>query len=193
MDNCMEQLRDFLMSRQAGPMSRTAQLGRLLTACWNEFSGSEAEGMKAEKLSGRMETVQWESPVLTFIIERHGGTVNGSSRAERHMWTLNVETRTASCKIVGHRQLRPMQRKLYVRPMAKEVAQLIIDRQEDERLKWNKDGSVCVQIGKVLPESSAAEQTLTARRKRFRQALDEQLLNAGWQTTKPNFYTLPAT
>lgn len=189
----MKQLLEYLMSIQTGSISDTARLETLLAACWDEFAGSEAEGMAGYKLHDRMHDVHWDAPVLTFVIERHGGTVLGSTRAERHMWTLNMNTRTASCKNMGHRQVRPMQARLNIHPVAEEIVQLIIDHQEDERLKWNKDGSVRIQIGKILPEGSAVKQTLNGRRRRFRQTVDELLRNEGWQRAGLNVYTPPAT
>ncbi len=189
----MKQLLEYLVSIQTGPVSDTAKLEDLLAACWDEFADSEAEGMEAYKLHSRMDNVHWDSPVLTFVIERHGGTVLGSSKAERHKWTLNMDTRTASCEYLGHRQVRPMQPRLDIRPVAEEIVQLIIDHQEDERLKWNNDGSVRVQIGKILPKGSAIKPTLHGRRSRFRQTVDELLRNAGWQKAGPNVYAPPAS
>jgi len=85
-----------------------------------------------------------------------------------------------------------MQAKLDVRPTAEEIVQRIIDGQEDERLKWNKDGSVRVQIGKILSEGSAVKQTLAGRRRRLRDIVDEMLSKAGWQKVRPNVYSPPA-
>ena len=81
-----------------------------------------------------------------------------------------------------------MQARLDVLPLAEEIFQLIIKHQQDERLKWNKDGSVHVEIGKILPENSAVKHTLQGRRKRFRQALDELLRSEGWQKIGTNVY-----
>lgn len=189
----MKQLLEYLMSIQAGSISDTAKLETLLATCWDEFAGSKAEGMADYKLHGRVDDVHWNPPVLTFVIERHGETVLGSTRAERHIWMLNVDTRTASCQSVGHRQVRPMQARLDIGPIAEEIVQLIIGYQKDERLRWNKDGSVRVQIGKVLPEGSAVKQTLNGRRRRFQQTVDELLSNAGWQKVRLHVYAPPAT
>ncbi len=104
------------------------------------------------------------------------------------MWTLNMETRTASCQNVGSKQVRPMQAALDIHSMAEEIVQLIIDHREDERLKWNKDVSVHIQIGIIQPEGSAVRQSLTGRRKRFRQAVDDVLGKAGWQKVRTNVY-----
>lgn len=69
--------------------------------------------------------------------------------------------------------------------------QLIIERQEDERLKWNKDGSVSVKIGMVLPKKSAVKQTLDNRRKRFGNTVDGLISNAGWHKVRTNIYAPP--
>jgi hypothetical protein len=70
---------------------------------------------------------------------------------------------------------------------------VIANRQEDDRLKWNKDGSVRVLVGNVLPASSAFGQTLQGRRERFRDALDEQMLLAGWFRVRVNVYAPPTS
>ena len=57
------------------------KLERLLSEVWDDLGGSDC-GMAGHKLIGRMEHVEWNPPVLTFTIERHGGTVLGSTRAE---------------------------------------------------------------------------------------------------------------
>jgi hypothetical protein len=81
-----------------------------------------------------------------------------------------------------------MQPRLNVKPIVEEIAGLIVDRQQDSRLKWNSDGSVRVLIGKILPSDSAENQTLQGRRKRFRTELERLLANQGWHEVRPNVY-----
>jgi hypothetical protein len=188
----MKDLLQHLSSIQPGSITDTVHLEPLLAASWHEFDGGDAQGMAGDKLHGRMNDVVWVPPLLTFTIERHGGTVHGSSRAERHEWTLDVHARTADGVRIGHKQLRPMARRLDVRPLAELVARLILDRQVDNRLRWENDGSVRVQIGKILPAGSAVQQTLQGRRKRFSKALDGLLVRAGWQCVRPNVHRPPA-
>ena len=38
------------------------------------------------------EDLTWDPPNLCFSIDRHGGTVMGSKRAERQTWMLNLQT-----------------------------------------------------------------------------------------------------
>jgi hypothetical protein len=137
--------------------------------------------MEGHKLLGRMEEVQWNPPVLSFTIERHGCTVMGSSRATLQEWTVDLERKTAWCEETRTRQIRPMQRRLDVRPLAEEITRQVVGRCDDRRLLWHADGRVRVLVGKILPERSACKQTLIARRKRFRKALDECLEREGWE------------
>jgi hypothetical protein len=189
----LKELLDFLSSIQKGAILDTTKLKSLLSACWEDFDGSNEEGMVGHKLHGRMQDVFWDNPILSFTIERHGGTVLGSTRAERHLWEINIDQKTASCHKVGYRQMLPRQPSLNVRPIAEEIVQLIVNRQENERLKWNKDGSVRVQIGKIFPTGSAVKQTLASRRKRFREMVDGLIINAGWQKIRANVYSPPVT
>jgi hypothetical protein len=188
----MQELLDYLRSLQEGRISDTDTLETLLAACWHEFDGSDEEGMAGYKLHGRMERVEWHSPILSFTIERHGGTAMGSTRATLQEWSVDVERRTAGFVSSGYRQVGAMAPRVYVRPIAEEIAQLIIAHREDEVLKWYEDGSVRVHIGKILPEGFAFKQTLQGRRKRFRQALEEILLDAGWTRIRANVYAPPA-
>jgi len=59
---------------------------------------------------------------------------------------------------------------------------VIVKRRQDERL----NPQVQVLVGKVLPDGSAVKQTLASRRKRFRQALTERLVESGWQEVRAN-------
>lgn len=182
-----------MSSIQKGEILDTTKLESFLSACWKEFDGSNEEQMAGYKLLGRMINVFWNPPVLSFIIERHGGTFLGSTRAERHLWKINIEQKTASCYKVGYRQVLPRQPRLDVHPIAEEIMQLIVNCQEDERLKWRKDGSVCIKIGKIFPEGSDFKQTLASRRKRFQEMVDDLLSKAGWQKIRVNFYNPPLT
>jgi hypothetical protein len=96
-------------------------------------------------------------------------------------WKLDLDKKTAWCDERRFRQVHAPQPRLDVRALAEEVANLILRHQEDDRLRWYEDGRVRVLVGKVLPDGSAATQTLAERRKLFRQALRERLAAEGWQ------------
>ena len=117
----------------------------------------------------------------------------GSSRASLHDWRLDLSDKTAVVYGSGHRQLTPMQSRLDVEPLAQETAELILNRQNDERLMWHVDGSVTVHIGVIIPDGSAAKQTIVGRRKRFREALNDILKTAGWDVVRANVYRQPTS
>ncbi len=66
-----KQLLEYLASIHTGPILDTNKIVSLLAACWNEFAGSESEGMAAYILHNRVEDVRWDPPVLTFVVVRH--------------------------------------------------------------------------------------------------------------------------
>ena len=136
--------------------------------------------MAGHKLIGRMEHVEWHPPLLTFVIERHGGTVLGSTRAELQRWTVDLDRKTATCERTGHRQLSPMAKRVDVGSIADEVADKIVSGEADDRLHWLKDGRVRVEMGRIFPERSGYKQTVQGRRRRLREALIERLSPMGW-------------
>ena len=145
--------------------------------------------MTGTRIRGRLEQVNLDPPVIRFVIERHGATVMGSSRAELQDWTVDVAARTASYTS-GQRQVYPMEPRLDVRPIAQEISDLITRRQPDPRLKWqseNKD-KVRVSIGALISAGSAVKQTVEGRRKRFRKTLTALLAEHGWVELRANLY-----
>lgn len=183
----MEALKKYLQKMPAGTIDETTELERLLAQYWHQLEGDHG-GMEGYKLCGRMEDVSWSPPTITFTIERHGGTVLGSTRAELQHFRVDVEQKTIDCSKFGYRQIRSRQSPVDVGPIASEIARLILNAEQDDRLKWHGDERVSVRIGEIFPHYSAVQQTLTARRKRFRKALTEQLIVEGWKEVRPNFY-----
>jgi hypothetical protein len=188
----MNNLTGYLYSLPTGYIDEKHldSLQSLLASCWSEFIGSSNSKMDTYKLIGRLENIYWEPPKLTFTIERHGGTVQGSSRAELHEWTVDFDMKTATCSYGGYRQIKSQQKSLDVKPIAHEISELILQNEDDSRLKWNDDGSVRVLIGKILPEEGSPKQTRDARRKRFRYEVEIILLNKGWEQLRVNTYAL---
>ncbi len=184
----MVKLLEYLNSISPGPIADTATLEDLLANCWDQFLGSDEEGMAGYKLHQRMQDVEWKPPRLCFLIERHGATVLGSSRAERHEWILDIRAKTATYTRTGYKQIRPSDARLDIRPLAEEIVSLILNHSEEDRLKWCDDGSVRVRIGKIIPGDGVPRQTLEGRRKRFREEVDKRLGDAGWDRLGPNHY-----
>jgi hypothetical protein len=182
-----DNLQKHLATVPPGPITDTGDLTRLLAVAWNEFAGDHG-GMEGHKLLGRMEDVVWNPPLLIFTIERHGGTVMGSTWASLQEWTVDMDKGTVACVEARYRQIRPNRPRQDVASIAEEIVAQIVHRQQDHRLKWYADGRVLVLVGKVLPEGSAVKQTLAARRKRFRAAMKERLVGHGWLECGVNVY-----
>ena len=180
----MEKLEAYLATLKLDSIRDTNTLGTLLAGYWDNIQGSDDGGMQAYKLVGRIEQPIWEPPLLSFNIERHGGTVQGSSRAEIQRWTINIALKTATVTEAGYRQLEPQQAswtKANASKAAQEISELINQHSEDELLTWLKNGGVRVMIGKIVPDDAAA-QTVAGRRKRFWKCLDE-ILGPEWSRT----------
>jgi hypothetical protein len=171
-----------LSSLPAGEITDTGEVERLLAGVWGELIRDDG-GMEGYKLLNRMENVRWEPPVLQFQIERHGGTVLGSTRAELQHWDVDVGEGTATLRKVGHRQLSPMAKKVYIKPLVEEIVRSILNHTPDDRVSWG-DGYALVHTCKIFPKGSAVNMTLEGRRKRFRQALETRLCEVGWDCSR---------
>ena len=187
---CVRKLREFLAEAPDGELHDAAEALHLLEAAWRDlvFQGSSEEKMSAWKLH-RAESLTWRRPCLSFRIERHGGTVLGSTRAELHEWTIDVDAGTRTCSTrAGRRQLRPMQSRLKVEPIAVEIAALIASGAQDPRLQWSNEGRrVKVLIGDVIP-GVGPKMTTAGRRKRFRAALHSRLAATEFKQAGVNAY-----
>lgn len=182
----IDRLREYLVQLQPGKLAEPGEAISLLQACWGQFDGSSDESTTADKLD-RAEDVAWDPPCFVFTLERHGGTVKGSLRAALHRWKANVETMTAGCDSSGHRPMVPQDKALDVKPLASEIAELILRHTEgDERVHWYPDGHCRVEIQKVIPDGRA-KQTTAGRRKRFRTALKDAL-GDNWTESRANSY-----
>lgn len=183
MSASVQALRDYLSGLADGPINTTsAPLVSLLVEAWADLQGSDAESTSESKLD-RLEKPAWSPPRLTFLLERHGGTVNGSTRADLHEWTVDIEAATASCQTGKWLQLVPSSPRLNVAPLVDEVLLAVRDGAEHEYVEWKGPDRFVVRIGKVIPDAGF-NQTITARRRRFRKSLEPQLLELGWQPVK---------
>lgn len=150
----------------------------LLGECWESLSGSSDQHTKFDKIY-RAENLTWEPPILSFVLERHGSTVNGSSRAELHYWKVNVSNGSADIAKIGRRQLTPMDKRMNIDAVAQETAKLIQSKADHESLKWIESGvHVVVQIGMVIPTTN--QQTTASRRSRYRYRLNSIMRSLGW-------------
>jgi hypothetical protein len=164
------------------------RIGVLLAECWDALDGSADTNMRAQKL-WRIEQPLWNPPTFEFSIERHGETVNGSSRATVYRWSVDLEKGTARIIDEKRRQVYQMDKRLDVKPIAESLADAIIGGKEDGRIVVNKDGSVRLKIGEIIPETNS--QTTSARRTRLRNQLSKNLAPHGWKELRTNVYHQP--
>src|SRR4051794_36586696 len=122
----LDALKRILDQLPPGPITDSAKIEAALAAAWPEIKGSDAEATSARKLIGRMESIDWQPPILKFLLERHGETVQGSVYAPVHRWKVDVLQGTASCSIAGRRQVKPKDKKLHVSAFAEELAPAIV-------------------------------------------------------------------
>lgn len=175
-------LRQLLTNLSSGqvPQDIQPELIQLLEDCWDMFDGSDQEGMGVYKIQ-RMKDPWWNPPILSFTIERHEATMLGSLRAEIQEWTMDVDHRVAECRSAGYRQLYQRGAPLDVKPIAEEIAQLIIKGKQDERLQWSGNNHLRIPTDIILEATSIPKQTPQARRKRLLKALEESLSPYGWK------------
>ncbi len=180
-------LKDYLMAQPAGADLDLGEVEFLLAEVWRSLRGSHVEGMRAEKIRGRTEKLAWNPPLLTFTIERHGGTVNGSTRAELQNWCVDISAHTTELVSKGRRQLHATATRVNVKGPAAEIAEAILENAACDKLKRYPDGRVKVVIGAVIPHDGF-KQTISGRRKRFRAALEGLIKEQGWVEVGFNTY-----
>jgi hypothetical protein len=130
------QLLQPLASGSVNDESLQDRVVRLLAKSWSTLQGGDEEGMDADKLVGRVESLTWDTPELRFEIERHGGTVHGSTLASRQRWNVNLDRMTATPEPVGLRQVSPRAPNLDLKPLVEKAVNLILTRQDDPWLQW---------------------------------------------------------
>src|SRR5262249_33655693 len=145
-------LRNYLTTILPGPIADDITLEPLLAACWGDLEADDG-GMESYKLLNRMEDVTWTPPRLNFAVERHGGTVMGSSRAELQHWEVDLENRTAMLAKTGHRQLRQTAQRIYVKPLVERVLTAFRNGSENELVSRHDQ---CRKHRPVAPRAARA-------------------------------------
>jgi hypothetical protein len=176
----MNSFKELLAVLDPSPVGCPAQLEAPLAACWSDFQGANEGGMAGNKLLGRMECVNWRPPILTFVIERHGWTACGSTRAQLQHWEVDLDKRTAAITKTGHRQLAPLVARLSIKSLADELVKTILRGQADHRLVWSDSDSVRVLPSRIFPAGPGFKATLASRRAKLCQYIGANLAPHGW-------------
>jgi hypothetical protein len=193
----IELLRARLVSVPPGQLIGKAatDVEALLAQSWDDIDGSDDGGMRGYKLVGRTEDLHWIPPVLSFRIERHGGFVLGSTRAELQTWAVDLTRNAAEIVGTGRRQLVAMDARLNVTPLAAETAAMILQGCDATRLKWPNPSRVRVLVSEIIPTTN--KQTTEGRRQRFAAALEQHLAPNGWRRVRAGthlvFERIPGT
>jgi len=178
-------LAGHLAQLPVGPIADPGDLIELLADAWDGLVGADHTRMDAGKLR-RIESASWNGSVLTFDIERHGALVLGSTRADVHTWEIDPRARTMRVVRERRRQLKTQDKRLDVKPLAAEIARIIVEGRKDRRVVVAKNGTVRVDIADIIP--ATVKWTTSSRRKRFRQHLAVLLAAAGWEEASMNRY-----
>jgi len=184
----MRDLIAYLRSLPPGNVADVETLERLLRDAWRDFDGWREEGMDGYKLLRRTEDMRWEPPLLRFVLERHGGTNLGSTRAELQHWVVDIKAREVRIEKRGRRQLHSMAPRVEVKPVAIELVEKILNGSDDPRLKWNKDGTVSVRRTIAFPDDGSFKITLSGRRKRLIAYVAEFLAPQRWSEVRMNTF-----
>jgi hypothetical protein len=99
---------------------------------------------------------------------------------------------TAEWTTPGYRGLSRVNAGLDVEFIADEVTRLISTRQVDPRLRWLSSISVRILPSEIIEDGTAPRVTVEGQRSRFRKALAERLLAAGWHETTTDVWALGA-
>jgi hypothetical protein len=184
----MQQLNKFRVFLKTLPVGRILgeneiKVKKFLFDCWSDLEGSDDTSMSVMKLH-RIENLAYNPPnKIEFDIERHGGTVMGSVYAEVYHWTIDLDQGQVHHDYPKKRVVGTRDEVLKVGPIAEKIVQEILGFDKDsQNIEWKSDKKVRVLISEIIPETN--QQTTTARRKRFRNCVEELLLPNGWQTTK---------
>jgi len=155
------------------PLDHIEALQKRLAAIWGTLDGSRQGAMDGRKLAGRAEDITWHPPFLRFTIERHGGTVMGSSRATLQEWKVDLERGTAAIEGENrYRQLYDREPPLRMQPIVDRLLGAIREERRGEPgLEWKKD-SVRIIASQLFPP--AVQRTTEGRRKRLWAALADQ-------------------
>jgi len=142
----LQTLRNYLANITHGKLGEDAKNNvlKMLIDCWHQLPGSTVEATYEYKLN-RIEEFIWSPPIISFVLESHGGTVMGSNRIELHHWEVDLNACTARILRQTYRQpTGSMAKNIGTMVMAKEIEGLIVNNQDaDAIVTVQTPGQIC--------------------------------------------------
>jgi hypothetical protein len=175
----MDDLIYYLTRTAPGKVPNTEELETLLAKSWERLAGSNASCMVGHKLLGRIENVHWRPPIVSFAIERHVARACGLALLQH--WVVDLHHYTATITKTENRTLHPLSLRLSAEMAAAEIAQAILDGENDDRLQWEEDGTACVVASWSFPKRSGFSRTLGTRRMKLCNCVGDVLAGHGWK------------
>ncbi len=151
------------------------QLRALWESCITLGDDHNTEQYKLTKQ--RVENLRQVSGRIYFSLERHGGTVFGSANAVLHHWVVDPVAGTKWIEGTGRRRLDPPAARLNTSEVVGQMLDAIRDGTDGVIVEM-ADGRRRVEITQFVPDNGPP-QTVRARRKRVRTALNEELSKSG--------------
>ncbi|BFN37822.1 hypothetical protein [Fidelibacter multiformis] len=190
MEKKLEALRKYLESLPSGKIEKGQDVFKVkhyISNCWDIFKYSDGKNINSVINNKPIYNVVWNPPVIKFKIPEYYNN-RSTTRVDCEEWHLDLDTKIAKCYIGGYIQLLPKKPRLNVKPIAEELVPIIINRKEDPRIEWKKDGSVRIKLGEIITSDRQFNRTVQDRRKRFKAELNRLLEEQGWHMLKPNHY-----
>ncbi len=190
----LQNLVQHLTTLPAGPISDEGTVLILLYHAWDDLLISNHGGFNKDKHIDRAVNLTWDPPQLTFDIERHGGFVQGSSRADIQSWSVDIQANSATNTSSRSKQMRPASPRMDMAPIVARVLASISEHSDDPWITWlDAEKSRCrLNIAQIVPDQGPS-QTVRERRKRLNGDLEKALSSAGWALVKPNYFGKAAT
>jgi len=158
-------------------------LASQLLAVWESCTvlGDDNSTYLHKLTSRELENLREVDGCICFSLERHGGTVRGSTNAEVHHWVVDPIARTRWIERTTRRRLAPPASRMNTDEVVSRMLVAIRDRTQGVIVVM-ADSRLRLEIDQFVP-SEGPRQTVTQRRKRVRTALNDELSKIGLEVT----------
>jgi hypothetical protein len=84
--------------------------------------------------------------------------------------------------------MQPRVTKKAMTALANEMADLVESRKADGRVEWLDDREAHVIVAQLFPKRSGCKETVSGRRRRFREILEQVMSARGWEARGANWF-----